>query len=286
MLSTLFVSCEDDVDTNNSIFDTTSPERNDLDKWLLENYIYNYNIEVLYRMVDIEADPNYDLVPADYDKSIALAILIKHLWLEVYDETAGIDFMRTNVPKVLQFIGSPAYKSNGSIVLGTAEGGKKVTLYAVNSINPNNIDISFLNEMYFHTMHHEFAHIFHQKKSYPSKFKDLSDGFYVGDNCFNSENTQKLAHQLGFVTRYSRTSPDEDFVEVYSIYVTSTQAEWDAIVKAGTVEGASGNVIMEKKLAIVREYMNNMWNIDIDAVRTSIARRSKEISEFDLSLPK
>lgn len=51
------------------------------------------------------------------------------------------------------------------MVLGTAEGGMKITLYNVNDINPDKIDINLLNEYYFQTMHHEFAHILHQTKT-------------------------------------------------------------------------------------------------------------------------
>ena len=51
-------------------------------------------------------------------------------------------------------------------MLGTAEGGKKITLYEVNSLDFENVDIEVLNEYYFKTMHHEFAHILHQKRNY------------------------------------------------------------------------------------------------------------------------
>ena len=44
----------------------------------------------------------------------------------------------------------------------------KITLYNVNDINPDKIDINLLNEYYFQTMHHEFAHILHQTKNYES----------------------------------------------------------------------------------------------------------------------
>ena len=36
------------------------------------NYTYPYNVDFKYRMQDIESDHKYNLVPADYDKSVAL----------------------------------------------------------------------------------------------------------------------------------------------------------------------------------------------------------------------
>lgn len=79
----------------------------------------------------------YNVTPAAYDKSVALAKLVKYLWIEAYEELVGQEFVATYCPKVLHFVGSPEYeKSGGSMVLGTAEGGLKITLFNVNGLNP------------------------------------------------------------------------------------------------------------------------------------------------------
>ena len=75
--------------------------------------------------------------------------------MDAYVELAGIDFLRVYVPKTFHLIGSPAYESSGNMVLGTAEGGKKITLYNVNDLNVKKINIEKLNNYYFETMHHE-----------------------------------------------------------------------------------------------------------------------------------
>ena len=148
-------SCNSDsIDTENSIFSTEEIERNTFDKWLLNNYIYPYNIEVKYRLEDIESSMGYILAPATYEKSVVLMKIVKHVWLEAYDEIAGIDFMRTYVPRTMLLVGSAAYNENGTIVLGTAEGGMKITLFNVNDLDLNNINIDLLYEYYFRTMHH------------------------------------------------------------------------------------------------------------------------------------
>ena len=84
------------------------------------------------------------------------------------------------VPKTFHLIGSPAYESSGNMVLGTAEGGKKITLYNVNDLNVKKINIEKLNDYYFETMHHEFAHILHQKRNFDPSFNRISEGKYVG----------------------------------------------------------------------------------------------------------
>ena len=160
-------ACNNDegVDKANSIFSTEEVERSPFDNWILGNYTHPYNIALKYRMEDNESDMTHVLAPADYKKSVVLAKIIKHVWLEAYDEATGNpDFLRQYIPKTIHFIGSPAYEDNGTMVLGTAEGGMKITLYNVNDINPDKIDINLLNEYYFQTMHHEFAHILHQTK--------------------------------------------------------------------------------------------------------------------------
>lgn len=67
------VSCsEEDLDSK-SIFDTSSPERNAFETWILDNYTEPYNIDLKYRFEDIESDMKYNVTPAAYDKSVALA---------------------------------------------------------------------------------------------------------------------------------------------------------------------------------------------------------------------
>ena len=97
-----FTSCsEDDLDPKSIFEDQPTSEQNDFDKWILANYTMPYNIALKYHMEDIESNHDYTLAPADYDKSVKLAHIVKYAWLETYDEVAGIDFTRQYVPKVL-----------------------------------------------------------------------------------------------------------------------------------------------------------------------------------------
>jgi hypothetical protein len=98
VLPILWGACNngDDIDTKHSIFSTEPMEHNGFDEWLLANYTYPYNVDFKYRMQDIESDHKYNLVPADYDKSVALAKIIKHVWMEAYTELAGPAFLRIN----------------------------------------------------------------------------------------------------------------------------------------------------------------------------------------------
>ena len=275
----LLSSCSDEK-LNDSIFDDSERGRTEFDLWLLSNYTYPYNIDFKYRMEDIESDITYTLAPAELGKSIKLAKLVKHLWLEAYDEVAGIDFTRTYIPKVIHLIGSPAYDIRNAIILGTAEGGLKVTLYMVNYLDEIMEDKDGLNYYYFHVMHHEFAHILHQTKKYDPDFKKISDTDYIGGDWVNVSDSE--AYQAGFVSPYSMSAPDEDFVEIISIFITSIPKVWNDMLTEAGKNGAPGANILNRKFEMVANYLKDLWKIDIYDLRDIVQRRTAEINQLDL----
>jgi substrate import-associated zinc metallohydrolase lipoprotein len=261
-----------------SIFDTSAPPRNEFDHWLLENFITPYNIDVKYKWEDIESNITFDLAPAGYKESIILSKIIKHVWLESYDEVCGIDFTRSFVPKQLLFVGSGAfYSDTQSEVLGTAEGGLKVILYRVNTISEYADNTEMLNKIYFHTMHHEFAHILHATKNYNPDFEKITESGYIGSEW--AEKTDEEALKKGFITAYAMDQPDEDFVEIIACRITHDQAWWDQTMKKAGDEGAS---LINKKFELVKNYLYNDWNIDIDHLRSVVLRRCQEVKDLNL----
>ena len=199
------VSCSEDDLSGTSVIKPEQTTETPLDAWLYKNYIEPYNIEFRYRYEDMESDMIYDLTRANYEKSVQMAKLVKHLCLQAYDEVTGSrDFITSYFPKMVFLVGSPAYNNNGEVVLGTAEGGTKITLYAVNNMDPTNVDL--LNEWYFKTIHHEFAHILNQKKPFSTDFNQitgLATGIrYVGNACWDVYPSEDLALKDGFISRY------------------------------------------------------------------------------------
>lgn len=272
-----FASCNNDNDLKeNSIFTESVRVENAFDVWLKKNYTDNYNIKVIYRLEDMETDLEHTLAPADFELSQTLSKIVKYAWLEAYDEVAGVDFTRTYVPKIIHLIGSAAYESNGTMILGTAEGGLKVTLYLVNSLQINE---AFLNEYYFKTMHHEFTHILNQTKNYDTDFERISEGNYVsGDWYLVSETT---ALQSGFITPYSMSEAGEDYAEMVAMYVITDPQVWASkMVTAGT----DGAAIIGQKLDMVKTYMSEQWNIDLDELRSIIQRRMQDVVNGTLDI--
>jgi substrate import-associated zinc metallohydrolase lipoprotein len=221
-------SCSSDEFTD-SIFDTSEDVLDPnsytykLDSFLRVNYLTPYNLRFIYKMEDKGTDMNYNLVPASFDKSKEMAVLTKYLWFDVYDNVVSPDFLKQYGPRIIHLIGSPAFNpSSGTILLGLAEGGIKVSLFRVNDMNPT--DVEFLNEMYFKTMHHEFAHILHQTKSYPKDFNLISFKDY--NPLGWQDRHENIALSLGFVTPYGSSQTREDWVEVIANYIVKDDAWW------------------------------------------------------------
>ncbi|MDE6510863.1 MAG: hypothetical protein K2L00_02035, partial [Muribaculaceae bacterium] len=197
------------------------------DKWINSNFRDIYNVDFKYLMEDVEADMDYNLVPATYENARDLALLTKYLWYDSYKELTGEDFIKSYGPRILHLVGSPAYNpQTGTETLGLAEGGLKVTLFKVNEMDLD--DINMLNEYYFRTMHHEFGHILHQTKSYPTDFNLLSTGRY-DDSSWQSRQPGYVA-SLGFITPYASSQAREDFAETIANYLTRTQDQMDLIL--------------------------------------------------------
>ena len=129
----------------------------------------------------------------------------------------GEVFMKQYGPRIINLIGSSAVNPDSKTeVLGTADKGLKVTLYKINSLDKTNIEL--LNLYYFRTMHHEFAHILHQTKNYPTEFNEISVSNYSPTGWMNRTNEQ--AQRMGFVGNYASSEAREDFVEVIANYLT------------------------------------------------------------------
>ena len=205
-----------------------------------------------------------------------MAKLMKFLCFEPYDELTGSkEFIKSYYPKMIHLVGSGAYRNNGTFVLGTAEGGLKITMYFVNEMV---IDPAYLNEYYFKTMHHEFAHILNQIKPYSTDFNAISGPDYVTEAWSSAWASEREAQQNGFISEYASSEHGEDFVELLSIYVTNTPEYWNNVLK----NAGAGAEKINAKFEIVYNYMLNSWNIDLNELRDIIQRRQGEIDTLDL----
>lgn len=278
-------SKEEKLDSN-SVFVDPKIEQNDFDKYIFSNFTTPYNMEIIYKYVDRESDLDYNLVPAPFESSIRMTKLLNYLGLEPYNDLTGSkEFIRKYFPKLINYIGSLAIRNNGTVVLGTAENGTKMTLYNLLSLDEESgRDADFLTTYYFKTIHHEFQHILNQTKPYPSDFSAITGTTYVDDawNTVYPENPTGRANAIsaGYISPYASKAATEDFAELFSIYVTRDQAGWNSWINLPNASDA-GKAIINKKLAIVKTYMKEQWNIDMDLLRTNIVGRMSKLDTFD-----
>lgn len=292
LMALVLTSCDKDEIKSESVITADSYKMNQFDKWLEVNYVNPYNIDFKYRYEEIESDYNYYTVPAQMENSIIMAHLVKYLCIETYNEVAGIEFTRANFPKMFYLIGEWEYRNNGSYILGTAEGGRKILLAGINYLDyvlggqwgeQENVAEN-LNHYYIKTIHHEFTHILNQTRDYPTSFRQVTPSSYVKDSQFEEPYVSAYLKR-GFISAYAQTEPREDFAEMVSEYVTHSADWWQAQLKAAetTWDGnpdqtETGRELIEQKLDIVRAYMFDTWHIDLDQLRDCILRRQDNIT--------
>jgi len=267
------VSCEKDKFTDSIFVDPVEDEEaysKEFDQWLYEHFTVPYNAEFRYRLDDNGTDPNYNVVPVSMGMADTIAHVALYLWYDVYDSIATPGFLKENGPRIIQLIGSAMINaSQGTEKLGQAEGGIKITLMKINLMETNNIEL--LNEYIFKTMHHEFSHILHQKKTYPKEFEQLSSADYNPDGWQYTSDEE--AWQMGFASPYGSSQAREDFVEIIANYIVKTDADIEKMMTVAGKGGKPGAKILTQKIEICRTWLREKWELDLDALRAEVQKR-------------
>lgn len=266
-------SCSDDEPSGESIFKTDPKEESEFDTWLNENFADPFNIQILYKMEDLQSNTGFTLAPASIESSKMMAKAIKYLWVEPFIEVNNDPlFVQVHAPRIFHFIGSGGYDNAGTVLAGTAEGGLKITLYRVNDIM--NLNLDNIGDYYFKTMYHEYFHILHQKVHFGPDYIKITGNYVEGDWYLYNE---QEALNLGFISRYARNNENEDFVEVASIYIVRGQEYWDSQLLKAQGEGRK---LLEDKLKYVKNYFKSTWNLDIKEMQKIYQRRAVDLNSI------
>jgi substrate import-associated zinc metallohydrolase lipoprotein len=286
-------SCENDDNlSQTSVFvDDPDPDPASItyafDRWLDTTYLIPYNIDFRYKLKDVSTDMDFNLVPTQLEKSQQLAILIKYLWFDVYGKRVDSLFLQKYGPRILALIGSAATNpSIGTEILGLAEGGIKISLFKCNEIDVKNMEL--MNEYIFKTMHHEFAHVLHQQKTYPKEFENLSAGWYLPGDW--QHRTDSEAASVGCASPYGSSQPREDFVEIIANYIVKSDAWWTNLYilaaepginesKEEVPDNIDGEDVLRKKVVICRDWLQESWGVNLDSIRAEVQERQLHIDE-------
>lgn len=277
------VSCtkeEDNLDVDLTKYNSDITANNEIDKWLTTSFVDPYNIEVVYRFERNFTDVNRDISPVYYEKVQPMMDAVLKTFLKTYEDVAGKAFIKKYTPKQFVLYGSPSYNDNGSITLGTADNGRRIVLYELNSLdftNPNQV------KRPIHTIHHEFTHILNQNIVIPPAFEQISKADYTSD-WTGAANTAAVAKSLGFITRYSRSSFGEDFAEMTSFLLVDGQIAFENYCSTTNAAAASK---LRAKEQLVTSYFKDYYNIDFKilqaAVQKSLADNYNAVDPVDIS---
>ncbi|WP_373942013.1 putative zinc-binding metallopeptidase [Polaribacter sejongensis] len=81
---------------------------------------------------------------------------------------------------------------------------------------------------------------------------------------------QESLYEAGFISDYSSNQVSDDFVELISHYILSTESDWaTTIEEAGDV----GGPLINQKIAIIKAYLTSSWSIDMDELRAEIQKQ-------------
>lgn len=277
LIGTLFSSCIEDKLDPQSWIPVPAKSLQCEDIWLATQYTDTFNVEVKYRWDASESDLTKNMIPARLDYVVPLMSIIKKAWVNPYRQvTGGDEFMCRYMPKLIYLIGSAEINDDGTITQGSAESGRKIIINEVNSFTKEalvaTVDTTRDTHTFFHVMHHEFAHILCQKKSYQAEYKSISKGKYTAQ-WFNVPLYE--AREKGFISSYSMAEPDEDFVEIVAWMLTHDRASWEAIINSVRSPEAKSSILL--KTDYVVRYFKEAWDIDIYELQAVIDKEIQEI---------
>jgi len=249
-----------------------------IDQWLYDTLTVPYNIATKYKWDQFELEVNKTIVPPKEEKVIPVMRTVKKVWIDPYIAQAGLFFFKKYSPKLFVLAGSASWNLDGSITLGTAEGGRKIVLYLLNDFRNKTMpgyvpaDSAIVKQM-FHVIHHEFGHILDQNIRRPIEFDAVTQGFYTAD-WINTNDYE--ARKDGFITAYALSSPFEDFVEMISIMLIEGRSGFDGIVNSisgtstrGTTSDQAKAKLRQKETLVVN-YFKQAWNIDFYTLQTRV----------------
>jgi len=291
------ISCDEDKLTYKEILEENTYNENDLiQKYYKENFLDPFGSYVVYDYLDKYVDITKTGVPPRKDVLKPIGELIKTAWIQPYDVAAdkGAAFLHKYFPKEIILLGSSLRNSDGTVTLGIAESGVRMTFADVNSYNPKATPAQ--NQRWvaraFRTLHHEFTHIIDQNFRFdPQQFLELSGSGYTSPTSWTTlTNDQAVAR--GMVTPYATSAPAEDFAELLAYIITTppeefkknyitqypcanfinpNHADYNSVRAESNYQTCrnvnAGRTILSKKYTIVQDYFKNTVGVDLLKVR-------------------
>ncbi len=244
-----------------------------LDEYIEEHFVEEYNMAIRYRYVDRFVNPGVRVTPPKEEVVRPMLDFIEEFWIEPYLEVSnGAEFFRSHVPPEIILLGGFIYNPDGTVTLGQADSGARITFTNVNSIDPEDPEWSLLQ---LQTVFHEFSHIVHQRYKLPTAFETITTaGYTSAGSWFNL--TDEEALNRGFVSPYATSSPNEDFAETVAFFLFDKEfyehfIDPDADCLTVDCEANNlGKASVAEKLSAITEHYQKVTGIDLVELRTII----------------
>lgn len=293
ILFSVFTNCKDNEDQTKYEPPTIKESTHPNDSYLTKNMFEEYGTAVRWRWDNRFIKPNQSATPVAADYVIPVTKIVKSLWIGAYESQgkAGKDFIEKLFPAELQYIGSYIYQ-DGSVLLGYAEGGARITLLNLNKYNLKNRDwLTKAGGGILATVHHEFSHIVHQNYGMPPGFNKVSEK-YLGNGWKNNV-TLEDAIKLGMVRNYGAMNEFEDFCEIISHFLTLPKEKFEKMFIEqedcskltdpkkirNCQELNAGREKIATKLGMIIDFYKNQFGLDMVAVRDSLEKKIDYVVE-------
>ena len=253
-----------------------TPSEDPIDIIIQTNFIDKYGVAVRYKFVDRYVDPNKRVTPPKRELVEPMLDFLNTFWIEPYIGVQnGRRFFEKHVPAEVVFIGSPIFNDDGTVTLGTADAGARITLTEVNNIDLTNQAWLFRQ---LNTIYHEFAHIVHQRYNLPANWQQISpEGYTSLGSWYNLTNAEAL--ERGFVSPYATSTYNEDFAETvafilfnpdfYEIYIEDEPN----CTSADCIARNEGRALLRMKYTSVLAHYEQVTGVDLLEVRAIVQDR-------------
>lgn len=244
-----------------------------LDQYIQENFVDQYGVAVRYKFVDRYVEQNKRVTPPKLSVVQPMLDFLTEFWIEPFTDVAnGNRFFKAHVPAEIVLIGSTMYNADGTVTLGTADAGARITLTEVNFVDVSNRDWVFRQ---LGTIYHEFAHIVHQRYNLPPNWQQISpEGYTSLGSWYNL--TDEEALQRGFVSPYGTSTFNEDFAEVVAFllfrpdFYTHFLEDEPNCATVDCVARNEGRARLRRKYNAILELYKQNTGVDLLQVRAII----------------
>jgi substrate import-associated zinc metallohydrolase lipoprotein len=271
----VFSSCYQDEPLDRPV--KINPEPTDpIEIYIQQHFIDTYGVAVRFKFVDRYVDQNKRVTPPQRELVLPMLDFLTKFWIEPFVKVPnGRTFFENHVPAEVIMIGSSIYNDDGTITLGTADAGARITLTDVNLVDT--LDrVWVLRQL--NVIYHEFAHIMHQRHNLPPNWQTISpDGYTSLGSWYILENEQALVR--GFVSPYATSTFNEDFAESVAFllfdpdYYDKYINEEPNCTDDACVQRNKGRALIRKKYSAILNHYQITVGVDLLKIRELVQEK-------------